>query len=335
MPGPSKPVDWTPSKLTEVSGAYWMGCTLQAGVKLDVFSRIGAETKTAEAIAQDISADLRGVRTLLNALAAMNLLKKKNGRFSNTDFSAVYLDRRSSSFMGHIVLHHYHLVPAWARLDQAVRTGLPHRFTDDHSMSEMREGFIMGMFNIAIRLAPEIVEAVDLSDRRHLLDLGGGPGTYGIHFCLKNPELRATIYDLPTTRPFAERTIARFDLSDRIDFQEGDYTAMGIEGRFDAVWMSHVLHAEGPRTCRKIIDRAASTLISGGIIIIHDFILDDTMDRPLFPALFGLNMLVNTDQGQAYCEREICEMLADAGLHRIQRLDYQGPTGNAIVRGVR
>ena len=59
------------------------------------------------------------------------------------------------------------------------------------------------MFNLAMNLAPVLVPKIDLSNRRHLLDLGGGPGTYAIHFCLNNPQLKATVYDLPTTRPFA------------------------------------------------------------------------------------------------------------------------------------
>ena len=71
----------------------------------------------------------------------------------------------------------------------------------------------MGMFNLASLLAPRIAQAIDLSGCRRLLDLGGGPGTYAIHFCLANPGLSAVVYDLPTTRSFAEETIARFDLS--------------------------------------------------------------------------------------------------------------------------
>ena len=49
-----------------------------------------------------------------------------------------------------------------------------------------------------------------------MLDLGGGPGTHAIHFCLKHPDLRATVFDLPTTRPFAEETIRKAALADRI-----------------------------------------------------------------------------------------------------------------------
>ena len=76
----------------------------------------------------------------------------------------------------------------------------------------------MGMFNMAMNTAPRLVPLADLSGRRRLLDLGGGPGTYAIHFCRHNPDLQATVFDLPTTRPFALKTIERFGLGDRVGF---------------------------------------------------------------------------------------------------------------------
>jgi hypothetical protein len=109
----------------------------------------------------------------------------------------------------------------------------------------------MGMFNIAMSMAPSLADKIDLSGRRHLLDLGGGPGTYAIHYCLKNPSLKATVYDLPTTRPFAEKTIEKFGLTDRIDFIDGNYVKEGIEGVYDVAWLSHILHGEGQKDCQR------------------------------------------------------------------------------------
>jgi predicted O-methyltransferase YrrM len=184
---------------------------------------------------------------------------------------------------------------------------------------------------MAMKLAPMIVSKIDISSCRHLLDLGGGPGTYAIHFCRHNLQLKATVFDLLTTRPFAEKTIKRFDLSDRIDFQAGNYLKDDIDGRYDAAWLSHILHGESPEACRKIIQKAVAALERGGIIIIHEFILDNSMDGPLFPALFSLNMLLGTDSGQAYAEQQIMDMLADAGAQDIQRLAVQTPNDSGII----
>jgi SAM-dependent methyltransferase len=178
-----------------------------------------------------------------------------------------------------------------------------------------------------------VADAIDLGSRSRCLDLGGGPGTYAIHFCLKNPGLTATVFDLPTTRPFAEQTIARFGLSDRIAFADGNYLDDEIPGRYDVAWLSHILHAEGFDDCLKIIRKAVSALQPGGIVIIHEFILNDAMDGPLFPALFSLNMLQGTEAGRAYSERQLTGMLTAAGVHDVRRVPIQTPNDSGILVG--
>ncbi len=101
------------------------------------------------------------------------------------------------------------------------------------------------------------------------------------------------------------------------------------------VWLSHILHAEGWDACINLIRKAAAVLEPGGLMVIHDFVLDDTMDGPLLPALFALNMLVGTRSGQSYSETQIMEMLAQAGIVETTRLPFRGPTESGIITGVK
>lgn len=331
-------MNWNKGALLETSGNYWKSCTLHTGVKLDIFTIIGAGNKSSEEIAIKINGDLRGVSALLNALSAMKLLNKTENRFSNTDFSKQFLSKDSPDYTGFIIMHHHHLMASWAEMSESVLSGNPNRssMSDTDKKSE-RESFLMGMFNIASVTAPIYSKIVDLSDCTHLLDLGGGPGTYAIHFCLKNPELKATVFDFPTTRKFAERTIASFDLSEKIRFKDGSYLDENtdLEQKYDAVWLSHILHGEGPKDAESIIAKAVKALKPGGKILIHEFILDNTMDGPLFPALFALNMLIGTDKGQAYSEAQLREMLENSGISNIHRLDVTSPNDAGIMIGVK
>jgi len=322
-----------PGELLEISGYFWKTCALHAAVKLDVFTVIGDAHLTGEEISQKLSGSQRGVERLLNALTAMDLLVKTDGNYANSPSGKTFLAKDSAKYIGHIIMHHHHLLESWSQLDQAVLSGRPVRNRASFSDDEWRESFLMGMFNLAMGLAPRIIPLIDLSSKRHLLDLGGGPGTYAIHFCKKYSQLKATVYDLPTTRPFAEKTIKQFELTERIQFAEGDYLNDPIEGRYDAVWLSHILHGEGPDDCRMIIQKAVSILEPGGMIIIHDFILNNSMDGPLFPALFSLNMLLGTDSGQSYSEDQIIDMLAAAGVKDVRRIVVQSPNDSGIIVG--
>jgi SAM-dependent methyltransferase len=325
---------WTPGLLLETSGAYWMGGTLQAGVKLGVFSILGDDALAACDFSERFGWSPRGVPMLLDALAAMGLLVKTGNRYANTPEARRLLCKDSPAYLGHILLHHHNLVESWAHLDEAVLTGRPVRERSSHLPDEgARESFLMGMFNLASLMAPRLVPEVDLEGRRRLLDLGGGPGTYAIHFCLANPRLEAVVFDLPTSEPFALKTIAGFGLEGRVTFQQGDFIEDRAAGRFDAAWLSHVLHGEGPENCEKMLRNATSVLVPGGLLLIHEFVLDDSMDAPLKPALFSLNMLVGTDEGRAYSEGQLRLLMEEAGAGDIRRLPFRSPNDSSILAG--
>lgn len=322
---------WNPAELLQLSGGYWGACALHAGVKLDLFSQSG----TAAELAQTTATDVRALEMLLNALTALGLMEKAGDRYAPTVFAADYLSRTSPHYLGYIILHHHNLMAGWSHLDESVRSGAPFRGRISHAGDESeRENFEMGMFNLAMQIAPRIVASVDLHDRRRLLDLGGGPGTYAIQFCQANPQLTAIVYDLPTTRTFAEKTIATFGLSDRIRFQAGDFISDDVPGGFDVVWLSHVLHGEGLEECTVTLRRAVAALEPGGLLMVQEFILDDSMDGPLFPALFSLNMLLGTPQGRSYSQGQLESMMAAAGVGSIQRLELDLPNGAGVLVGV-
>ena len=325
---------WDAGKLLALSGKYWQTCTFHAGVKLGLFSKIDGDHVSAHELAEGIGVDERGLTALLNALTAMELLVKKEDRYANTPEGLTFLVKSSPQYIGYMIMHHHHLVEPWSRLDEAVGTGqsLGRRVVHD---DETRESFLMGMFNMAMAIAPRVSREIDLKDKMRFLDLGGGPGTYAIHFCLANPELTATVADLSTTRPFAEKTIQRFELSHRIRFMPCDYLKEDIPGRYDAAWLSHILHGEGPDGCEMILQKAVSALDEGGSLFVHDFILNNTSDGPLFPALFYLNMLINTEKGRSYTENQVHQMMEKAGLRRIERLPFKGPTDSGIMVGTK
>jgi predicted O-methyltransferase YrrM len=327
--------EMNPGKIMGIAGAFWQSCTLHAGVKLDLFTTLGEDRLTGEEMAGRLGGDVRGVTTLLNALTAMGLLSKSKGAFANTPLGRAYLSRNAPAYIGYMIMHHYHLVESWHRLDQAVLTGRPSRSRASTRGEEEREAFLMGMFNVAMGMAPRAAKEIDLSGRRHLLDMGGGPGTWAIHFCLENPGLRATVLDLPGTRPFAEKTIARFGLRDRVAFEAGDYLKEEIHGGYDVAWLSQILHGEGPEACRAIIRRAAGALEPGGLLLVHDFVLDNDMAGPLQPTLFSLNMLTGTEGGRSYSEQQIMDMLREAGAGDIRRLPFRSPMETGIIAGNR
>jgi len=326
-----KEPEWNIGLLLSTSSGYWESSTLHAAVKLEIFTALGDEQLTTEEVGTKIGAKERGLAMLLNALTAMGLLQHDDSRYKNTGFSRQYLVKGEPGYIGHIIMHHFHLVDAWAKLHEAVIQGGPVE-KRSHGEEVERESFQMGMFNLAMAIAPTIAASINLEGKLHLLDLGGGPGTHAIHFCLANPGLKATIYDLKTTEPFAKKTTERFGVADRIDFVAGNFNADPIDGPYDVAWLSQILHSNSPEECQALIEKTVHALTPGGLILIHDFFLNDSMDGPLFPALFSMNMLLN-NHGRSYSEKEVGAMMQQAGVRDIHRLQFQAPNESAILCG--
>lgn len=326
--------NWHPGELLSVSSAYWRGCTLQAAVRLNIFSLVKGGQLSAKDIAKELGADERATGLLLDGLAGMGLLNKTGEMYGNSEVAEQYLVNSSPDYMGHIILHHHHLLDGWAQLDQAILSG-QRVATRSYGDDVERESFIMGMFNLAMMVAPSLATQINLAGRTRLLDLGGGPGTWAIAFCKENPSLSAVIFDRPTTEHFARDTVAKFGLGERIDFQSGDFTRDDITGGpYDVAWLSHILHSNSYEECCKLISSCVSSMVSGGLIMVHDFILDDSKDGPEFPALFSLNMLLAGNDGRSYSEVEIRNMLERAGVTDIRRHPFRAKNDSSIMMGV-
>jgi hypothetical protein len=325
---------WSAGALLDLSSVYWRSSVIQAAVKLKMFDALGRESLDAREVALRTSTDRDSCERLLDVLAAYALLRKEGEGYRNSDEAIRWLCRDSDEYLGYIILHHHYLMDPWARLDEAVRSGRPVERSSGSGAQE--EAYLMGMFNTASLQAPDLVRRIDLTGRKRLLDLGGGPGTYAVHFCLQNPQLSAVVFDLPEARPYAEQIIRRFGMQERVAFMAGDYLEQEDLGAVcDAVWASHILHNEGPDACRAILAKAARSLESGGVLLVHDFFLDDTGSGPFFPALFSLNMLVATEQGRTYRQADVMGMMEQAGLTRIERLPYEGPSDSGVIRALK
>jgi hypothetical protein len=116
-----------------------------------------------------------------------------------------------------------------------------------------------------------------------------------------------------------------------------------ILGLSSAYWRSCTLHAAvrldlfteiGDQTVSgEDIAQTVHALDPDGLVLIHEFILDDAGTSPAFPALFSLNMLLGTNGGRSYTRGELEGMLSEAGVRDLHRLEFVGPTESRILAG--
>ncbi|MCP4895573.1 MAG: methyltransferase domain-containing protein [bacterium] len=320
----------TAEELLKISGGYWRSNVLHAGIRLGVFEELAPDPTSARDLAERLNVDEDALCRLLTALVGMGLVHCSGTEFSSTETSRRFLARNSGESVASMIAHHSYLAESWSCLHESIRSGQPNREPASQSDSEARDAFLRGMFDQAMLVAPQLVRGIDISDRKTLLDIGGGPGTYSLHFCARNPQLEAIVFDLPTTQNVADSTIARFQMEDRVRFIGGDFLEDPIPSGCDTVWISHILHSFDDETCRKLLTKVMASLAPGGLLFVHDFILNNDRSGPPFPAMFSLNMLLATTGGRTYTATEFEAMLTDSGAHNVRRLPVVGPNDSGV-----
>ena len=110
----------------------------------------------------------------------------------------------------------------------------------------------------------------DVGRHRRLLDIGGNSGEFALQVCRRNPELRATVVDLPLVCRIGRAHVAREPEGPRIAFVEGNALADPLPGGFDLVSFKSVLHDWPEKDAQHLIQQASGSLEKGGTLLIFE-----------------------------------------------------------------
>jgi hypothetical protein len=190
----SQPQINTPDDIYKLASSFMQSRVILSAFELEIFSAITPEGSSSDQVAALAGCDPRATDRLMNALAALGLLEKKAGLFTNTDMSRRFLCKDSPDYMAGLG-HTSHMWDSWSTLADAVRQGSgvrEKRWTSEHTRS-----FIAAMHNRAKKVAPEVVSRLDLKGVKRVLDVGGGSGAFAMEFVKAGKGIEATVFDTP------------------------------------------------------------------------------------------------------------------------------------------
>jgi hypothetical protein len=324
-----------PTSLIELATAYWGSATLIAAVRLKVPTALASKPLTAPEVAAAIGADPIATDALLAGLVALNLAQKVDPEhFGNTPTADAFLVEGRPGYLGPALLYNGDVYPLWARLDAVVRTGhvtsAPDAYLGDDA--ERTRNFVYGMHHRALGVGRAVAACIDLSGRRSLADVGGGPGTYSALLTEKTPGLHAEVLDLPGVVAIAREIVAGLSASDRVTCTPFDYYADALPGRYDAAMISGVLHREQPDGVRAIFAKVAAATEPGAVLYVSDVMLDDDRAGPLFATMFALNMRVLAHDGRCHSVAEQRRWLAEVGFEVTDVRRLPAPINYTVLR---
>ncbi len=306
-------------RITELATSYTRSCVLFAANKLDVFTVIGAEAKTAAEVARQISSDPRGIERLLDACVSLGLLVKQDSSYRLGDDSRELLDRASPHYLGDWVAHWADMMVKgnWQKLAEHVRGGEPLPLAWENFAFDQRRdalhNWIDGMHQMALAGHAEILSTIEpLGGAGKLLDVGGGPGTYSIVMCRRYPELQATVLDSTEVSGVAEEIVHQAGLGDRIRFRIGDFCTEDLRESYDVILLSNVLHMVDESGAMAMLHNAFKHLAPQGVLLVQEWMITDDGTGSTLSTLFNLHMLINPN-GDLYRWGQLRQMIERAG----------------------
>ena len=306
---------WNQANVLDVARAFQPACVLAAGAELGLFDVLADGPKTPQELAFALPAELRATTILADALSAMEMLRKEDGRYALAPGVAETLTETGGQSALAMVRHLANCLRSWAQLAKVVRMGRRADRVDSIRGPEADlKSFIEAMDEICRSVASEVVQSIGPPAFHHMLDIGGGPGTWTIAFLEAVPDATATLFDLPEVIPIGQRHVAAAGLADRVTFVGGDFDAdKALPAGADLAWVSAIVHMNFRQENRALFAKVHAALRERGRILIRDVVMDDSRTVPPDGAMFAVNMLVNTPGGGTYTFGELSEDLLAAG----------------------
>jgi 3-hydroxy-5-methyl-1-naphthoate 3-O-methyltransferase len=325
----------SPERLLRTMWDYAPPLMVGAAVRLGLFDFLSGNPQTVAQLRERSGASERGLHSLLNGLAGLGFLTKDGpDRYRLTAESEAFLVHGKPGFLGGMFLHQEDLIPSWLHLTETVRSGKPVDALNQEEGAAFFKELVGSLFTMNLPAAQALGQMLVSEGIKPLriLDLAAGSAVWGIGVAQAFPGATVTAVDWPqvleTTRGFAQQS----GMADRFYYIGGDLNAVDFGSGYDVATLGHILHSEGERRSRSLLGKTFAALAPGGTIAIAEFLVNDDRSGPPMGVIFGLNMLLRTEQGDTYSFGEIGAWLRETGFAEPRRVDPGGPASLILAR---
>lgn len=317
--------DATP--ILDLIEAFRRSKTMFTAVSMGIFDRVHEAPARAAEVAAALGANADATERLLDGCAALGLLHKRDGLYTNQPVAEHYLCAGSpDSLAGYIRYSDQALYPMWGHLADAVREGAPRWkqtfgldgpifgsfFRSDDAMRD----FLRGMHGFGRLTSPRVVAAFDLGRFRRMADLGGATGHLVAAACERYPDLRGTVFDLPRVAALARQQVALSPARDRIEVQAGDFFQDELP-EADLYAVSRILHDWTDAKIDGLLAAVFQRLPAGGALLVAEKLLAEDGVGPVAANMQSLNMLIVTE-GKERSLADYTRLLQRAGFAHIE-----------------
>lgn len=298
---------------------------ISVALQLDLFESLDAQADTAEGLADRRGFDRRALRALLPMLRLLGLLREHAGVYQLDEAGRQYMLKSSPFYWGHLFTrlgptmdaHRLLLETVNGERARAEKTRPADGWESGHVDIGMARSVTGFMHSHSMPAAVGMTHTQDFSGVRRFLDVAGGSGCFSIALAQHDPEVRCTVMELPTICAVAREYIEQAGVSDRVDTTSVDMFREAWPSGYDTHFFSNVFHDWTPETCLGLARSSFEALPSGGRILLHEMLLDDSGTTPEPAVAFSLLMAMGT-MGQQFSFPQLQQLLTEAGFVNVR-----------------
>ncbi len=331
----------SPERILLTGLGFWASKTLLSAVEIGVFTELARRPEKLDSLAGRTGLHPRSAHDFLDALVALGFLKREEGVYSNMPECDLFLDRHKPGYIGGILeMASVRLYGHWSSLTEALRTGREQsEAKDDATVSffpivyadpAKLKIFLSAMTGVSHGANMAIAKNAPWAKYKTFVDIGAAQGDLAVQIALANPHLKGTGFDLAPVGPIFEEYVAANGVSDRVEFQPGDFFTEALPSGMDVITMGHILHDWNLQQKKILVKKAYEALNPGGALVVYDAIIDEDRSKNVFGLLMSLNMLIETSGGFDYTGSECIAWMKEAGFKDAYVEHLAGPDSMVV-----
>lgn len=331
-------------KIIQMADGFIISKVLFASVNFDIYTKLSNSEKTADELGAELDIPARSLERLLDVCVSLELLKKKNGKYSNTAASGKFLVQGKPDYFGYYCnARNNMLYSAWSNLENCIKKGeflvaVEGKKEDIiggvATNQEFAKRAMRAQHNYSQEVAVDFANEIDLSKYKVMVDLGGGTGIFSVEAVKKFPHLKAIVFDRPFVLEVAKDIIAEHNVGDRVTIHPGDILNDAFPGGADVALISGILDGYAEEDCKRMLKKAYDYLPKGGLLILTECVISDDRTGPVFAAIFSLLMLLRSKEGACRSRGEMTRWLEDIGFQNIIYKDITKVSGSYRCSGM-
>ena len=321
----------TPESITTVATGFMAAKHLFTASALGLFAQLGGGPLPLAQLAGRCGIPARSARILADAMVALGFLDKAEEGYANRPVAQSFLaGGREEGLRPFLAFWDQISYPAWMSLEDAARTGTGVGLQLNDAQQQI---FSAGVQALTAAAARSLAGGYDLGRHHRLLDVGGGTGSFLVAMLSVDPQLEATLFELPAAAGVARHVLAGTAAADRITVVEGDFLHDQVPSGHDLLLIANVIHLFQPEINQELLGRLRKAVEVGARALLVDFWTDPSHTQPLFAALMAAEFLVIAG-GDVYSAAEVQAWLAETGWSIVDQRPLAGPAGLIVAEAV-